>query len=138
MTALQSKKLVLNLLDEIATTKKVSEDTLLHAFHPDFKFHVSFVPYAFKGINGIKFFLNEVFTKAFPDIRLTVDDVVAQRNKVSVRLTAKGIQRGELFNLSPSSGKSSTICMMTIWHLEDNKIKETWTTDTYFWPHPEC
>src|ERR1700730_13493886 len=55
---------------------------------------------------GFKLF-NGVFRSAFPDLRLSQDDVIAEADKVVTRFTAHGTHKGELQGI-PATGKSMT------------------------------
>jgi predicted ester cyclase len=50
---------------------------------------------------------------AFPDIRITVEDQVAEGDKVATRVTVRGTHRGELEGMPPS-GKRIEISAITI------------------------
>jgi steroid delta-isomerase-like uncharacterized protein len=62
---------------------------------------------------------------AFPDLRFTVEDMVAEGNKVAVRYTGQGTQHGEFWN-TPPTGKSMRYTGILIWRFEEGKIAEHW------------
>src|SRR3712207_9404915 len=47
------------------------------------------------GVESAKQFV-EVYRKAFPDIQMTVEDLIAEGDKVVTRWTARGTHQGEL------------------------------------------
>lgn len=73
---------------------------------------------------GFKLF-NGVFRSAFPDLRLTQDDVIAEADKVVTRFTAQGTQQGELQGIPPT-GKSMTLTGIEIMRVSGGKIVEGW------------
>lgn len=65
--------------------------------------------------------------KAFPDLDVSVDVVLAERDLVSVRWTARGTNTG-IGNGIPATGKSVQVSGTTIFRLEDGAIAEEWTS----------
>lgn len=61
---------------------------------------------------------------AFPDLHLTIEDMVADGDKVWVRMTARGTNQGPL--VGPPTGKSMTITVIDICRFENGKIVEHW------------
>jgi steroid delta-isomerase-like uncharacterized protein len=76
------------------------------------------------GLAGFKLFVS-AFRAAFPDFQYTVDDVIAEGDKVVVRLTARGTQQGEFAGL-PASGNSATWSEIHIADMADGRIVEHW------------
>jgi steroid delta-isomerase-like uncharacterized protein len=66
-----------------------------------------------------------VYRNAFPDIRFTVDEQIAEGDKVVTRWTAHGTNKGELLGM-PATGKSSTVTGIVIDRLVNGKIAESW------------
>jgi len=60
---------------------------------------------------------------AFPDWQVTVEDMIAEGDKVVARYTAHGTQRGELLGI-PATGKSVTTTAIDIFRIADSKIAE--------------
>ena len=65
------------------------------------------------------------FLDALPDFRYTIDDMIADGDRVAVRLTAQGTQQGELMGIPPT-GKRATWGEMHIGRMQDGKIVEHW------------
>lgn len=61
---------------------------------------------------------------AFPDIRFVIDDIVADGDKVWVRMTASGTNSGPFFGAP--TGKRMTIACMDVCRFENGKITEHW------------
>ena len=74
-----------------------------------------------KGPQGYKEFLTVLF-KAFPDWHETIEDLIAEGDKVCVRLTINtGIHTGEFRGIAPT-GKKSTHKTIQIWQIIDGRI----------------
>jgi steroid delta-isomerase-like uncharacterized protein len=67
----------------------------------------------------------------YPDIHLTVDDVIAEGDKVVARNTVTGTHRGEFMGVA-STGKSVTYNEIFIFRFADGRVVETWgVVDVY-------
>lgn len=75
-----------------------------------------------KGIGGVIEFLPKFF-KAIPDIHYTVDQLVAEGDKVVIQLTARGTHKGEIFGYPPMNNKIK-ISEVFFFTLKNNKIVE--------------
>jgi steroid delta-isomerase-like uncharacterized protein len=72
--------------------------------------------------------LKEVFGRlhrAFPDLRVNVEDVIAEGDKVVSRNSVTGTQQGEYMGIPPT-GKSVTYNEIFIARFVDGRIAETW------------
>jgi len=63
------------------------------------------------------------YISAFPDLHFTIDDLVAEGDKVAARFTAHGTFRGELAGVSPTGRTASVACVM-ITRIENGKIAD--------------
>ena len=70
------------------------------------------------------------FRSAFPDIRVTIDDVIAEGDKVAYRATWRGTHQGEFRDISPTS-ESIVITGIGILPLADGKIVESWINTSF-------
>ena len=61
---------------------------------------------------------------AFPDLHLTIEDLVADGDKVWIRMTARGTNLGPL--VGPPTGKPMTIAVMDVCRFENGMIVEHW------------
>ena len=66
-----------------------------------------------------------VYLSAFPDVHFTVDDQIAEGDKVVTRWTAIGTHTGELMGIAPT-GKQSTVTGISIGRYAGGKIVEVW------------
>ena len=72
--------------------------------------------------------LKELFARlhrAFPDLRVTVEDLIEEGDKVAGRNTLTGTHRGEYMGL-PATGKSVTYSEIIIFRFVEGRIAETW------------
>jgi steroid delta-isomerase-like uncharacterized protein len=67
-----------------------------------------------------------MFYKAFPDGQHTVDDLIAEGDKVAARLTARGTHKGE-FQGIPPTGKPVSFTGMRVFRFVSGKIAEEWS-----------
>ncbi len=63
--------------------------------------------------------------KAFPDISYTVEDMIAEGDKVVVRWSFRGTHQGEFMGI-PATGKQVTANGMNIARFANGKIIEDW------------
>ena len=66
-----------------------------------------------------------VFLTAFPDMRVTTDQVIAEGDTVVYRGTVTGTQTGEFFGIPPS-GKQVRVWVWQTFRFEGDKIAEAW------------
>ena len=66
-----------------------------------------------------------VYRNAFPDIHFTIDEQIAEGDKVVTRWTAHGTNTGELVGI-PATGKSSTVTGLTVDNFANGKIANSW------------
>lgn len=63
--------------------------------------------------------------RAFPDMQITVDDEIAEGDKVVCRWTVTGTHEGTFGNIAPT-GKAVARAGIAIYRLVDGKIAENW------------
>ena len=63
---------------------------------------------------------------AFPDMSTTVEDVIAEGEKVVTRVRFRGTHQGETEDFGPPTGKQIEQEGITIHRFEDGKIVEEW------------
>ena len=78
-----------------------------------------------RGIEGLKQFVSMI-RSALPDLRITLEDDVAEGDKVVSRWRAQGTHQGELMGIAPT-GNEVAITGITIHRIEDAKIVEEWS-----------
>jgi steroid delta-isomerase-like uncharacterized protein len=75
-------------------------------------------------IEGAKGFI-AMFRAAFPDLHYTVEDTIAEGDRVVSRATAHGTMRGDFMGM-PASGKSATWSEIHVTRYENGKAVEHW------------
>jgi steroid delta-isomerase-like uncharacterized protein len=65
------------------------------------------------------------FRTAFPDIQLTIEDVLAEDDRVVFRSTMRGTHEGELQGISPT-GARVTVALLDMIRIQNGRIVEQW------------
>jgi steroid delta-isomerase-like uncharacterized protein len=97
--------------------------TVDEVFQPDVVLHIP-VPGQATGAQAIK----EIFSNlhlAFPDLHVTIEDLIEEGDKVASRNTVRGTHQGEHMGLPPT-GKSITYNEIFIFRFANGRIVETW------------
>lgn len=63
------------------------------------------------------------YRTAYPDIHITVDDLVVEGDKVASRWTARGTNTGPLMGM-PATGKQATVTGISILTIVNGKVTE--------------
>jgi steroid delta-isomerase-like uncharacterized protein len=66
-----------------------------------------------------------MYRSAFPDVRIQVNDVIAEGDKVAVRWSGSGTHRGNDLGF-PATGTAIEFTGMTIGRIENGKLVEGW------------
>jgi steroid delta-isomerase-like uncharacterized protein len=77
-----------------------------------------------RGIEELKDYVS-VYRTAFPDIEGTVEEIVAEADKVVVRWKSHGTHQGEFMGVAPT-GRDVTFTGMRLFRIAENKIAESW------------
>jgi steroid delta-isomerase-like uncharacterized protein len=91
---------------------------------PDIVFHGMTGDGELRGIDAMKAFVAG-YRRAFPDARSTVEDQVAEEDKVVTRWHARGTHRGALGPI-PATGQEFEMDGVTIERIVGGKIVEVW------------
>jgi steroid delta-isomerase-like uncharacterized protein len=65
------------------------------------------------------------YLSAFPDLHFTIEDQIAEGDKVVTRWTARGTHQGPFMGI-PATGKQGTVTGITIDRFANGKIVESW------------
>jgi steroid delta-isomerase-like uncharacterized protein len=126
-----NKALQRHLFEEMNKGKAATLAAMDETYATDFVYHQA----DGTDISGLKNktqLLSEVFN-AFPDRHSTIDDMVAEGDKVAVRWTWTATHKGELMGI-PSTNKKITIWGISIDCIVDGKFVERWERlDTLGW-----
>jgi steroid delta-isomerase-like uncharacterized protein len=93
-------------------------------FAVDYVYHDPTGGEDWRGPEGVKRYVS-MFRTAFPDLHLTIEDQIAEGDKVAYRWTARGTHQGELMGIAPT-GNRVTVTGIAIARLADGKIEEMW------------
>ena len=97
-------------------------DLIDEMYAPDFVWHEP--DQDIHGSEEAKQFVSTFF-KAFPDLNVTVEDEIAEGDKVATRWTIRGTHQGDLEGIS-STGKQIELQDITIHRIDGDKIVEEW------------
>jgi steroid delta-isomerase-like uncharacterized protein len=98
-------------------------DLIEEFYPPDFVWHEP--DQDIRGYEQAKQFTSTFFA-AFPDLNISVDDVIAEGDQVVSRYTIRGTHQGETEDFGPPTGKQVALEGITIHRFEDGKIVEEW------------
>ena len=69
--------------------------------------------------------LETMWRNAFPDLQFTIEDMVAEGDRVVERFTGQGTHKGSLFGIAPT-GKQVSVSGIYIHRIVDGRIVEIW------------
>ena len=81
-------------------------------------------PRQLRGLDNYKQHLT-MYYKSFPDSHETIEDIIAEGDKVCIRINGTATHKGEYRGLAPT-GKKVTWEANTIFRIVDDKIAEMW------------
>lgn len=93
-------------------------------FSPDVVFHGTSGDGEVRGIDEVKAFV-AAYRRAFPGSNSTVEDQIAEGDKVVTRWCARGTHRGQLGPIPPT-GREYEMHGVTIERIADGRIAEIW------------
>ena len=99
-------------------------ETEANLLAPDYVAHVPAAPGPLEGLEAWRQFSGS-FAEAFPDIRLTVEDIFSEGEMVAARVSFHGTHRGE-FQGIPPSGKQVAFTSIEVNRVVDGKVEEHW------------
>ena len=102
-----------------------SPDSLEEVYTPDVVWHNP--EGDIQGIEQAKQFVT-MFKTAFPDMSATVEDVVAEGDKVVTRVTIRGTHQGEVEEFGSPTGRQVETQGITIHRIDGGKIVEEWNS----------
>jgi predicted ester cyclase len=68
---------------------------------------------------------------AIPDFQTTIEDLIAEGDRVAVRISWQGTHKGELMGIPPT-GKHVKVTEMQIYRMANGKIVERWVETDVF------
>jgi steroid delta-isomerase-like uncharacterized protein len=94
----------------------VAEDMVEHEDLP--------FPEAPEGKAGVRALFQSMFD-AFPDFEMTIEDTIAEGDKVVTRVRATGTHQGEFMGI-PATGRRIDVPLIDVARIRDGKIAEHW------------
>jgi len=122
MSTEQNKALVRQMVEEIFNRGNISRADEFLA--PDFVEHEELPPGMPPGREGVKL-MTTMFRSAFPDFKATIDDIIAEGDKVAIRMTWSGTHKGEFMGIAPT-GKSVSFGVFDVIRIAGGKFVEHW------------
>ena len=120
MSTEQNKALVHRLFEEGVNQNKMSAADEIIA--PNYVNHD--FPAPAPGLEGFKMVVG-MFRAAFPDIRITIEDSLAEGDKVMTRGHFTGTHQGAFMGVPPT-GKKMMLKFIDEWRFENGKAVENW------------
>jgi len=71
------------------------------------------------------------FRRGFPDVVSTIEDLIAEGNKVVARWRSRATHRGEYMGILPT-GKGVEFTGISVYRMEGGKIAESWVSEDQF------
>jgi predicted ester cyclase len=118
MSVKENKALIFRIFDLL---NKRELDTYYQLFDPDYIARFPTASYSLEHTKKI----DAGLLSAFPDYRFTLDDVVAEGDKVAFRTTFVGTHTGEGMGVAPT-GKKMSFTMFYISRISGGKVAEDW------------
>lgn len=120
----QNKQLMADYLErfwnenDVGAAEFVTEDVDLHGLEADVPVPLS------PGRKGLVE-MRHIFDTAMPDFRMTIDDMIAEDDKVLIRWTGRGTLTGEFMGIPPTH-RHATWTAMSVSRIEGGKMVEGW------------
>ena len=93
-------------------------------FAPNYAHHDSSTPDVGRGPESEKKRAT-LYRTAFPDLRLTIEDIIAEGETVMARWSCRGTHKGDLSGIAPT-GKQFTISGISVARFTNGKMVEGW------------
>jgi steroid delta-isomerase-like uncharacterized protein len=117
-----NKNVVRRLFDEV--WNKGQQQIADELFAPAYTHHDASTPDTGRGPDGEKRRV-AIYRTAFPDLRLTVEDLTAEGETVTARWSCQGTHQGDLNGIAPT-GKRVTISGISVARFTNGKMVEGW------------
>jgi predicted ester cyclase len=101
-------------------------DAFFDAYHPDVVLHG--YPAGLQGHDGLRAF-HEALWEAFPDVRLTVEDLVVESDRAALRYRLQGTHGGPYLGVAPT-GLRFDVEGLTLLRVAERRVVEEWHSPT--------
>ena len=119
MSLEENKAIIRKVIEAVNKQNLASLDELIA---PDFVYHMPM-----QQIQGLEVMKQGVMDEiqSFPDLHVTIEDIMAEGEKVCVRLRETATHKATFRGLSPT-GKELSYTAITIWRIVEGKVVEGW------------
>jgi steroid delta-isomerase-like uncharacterized protein len=117
----QNKALTRRFYEEVFNQKKLGAVDELCA--PEFVDHNP-APGQTPGVQGLKDWMQQYF-QAFPDLKATVHEMVAEGDLVVTRVTCQGTHKGTIAGAAPT-GRNVTFTALDMVRIKNGRATEVW------------
>ncbi len=124
MSTEENKALVRRLIEEVWNQGHLAVFDELYA--PNFIFHDPVLPHVSTREDDKRWITQTL--GAYPDLHMTIDDLIAEGDQVVVRLTARGTNTGDIVGPTPhpATGKQVTMTAIAIARVANDQFVEIW------------
>ena len=116
----QNKEIARRFYEECWNQGKV--DRLEQFVAKDCRFHDPVFPSLTSGVDNLKRHIT-MCRNAFPDLRFSLDNMIAERDEVVVHWTANGTQEGQFLGVAPTR-KAASVGGTSIYRIKNLRIVE--------------
>ena len=120
----ENKAIIRRFLEEIFAGGNL--ELVDELFAPNFVLHDPSVPQEVRGPEGIRQYIT-MYRTAYPDTHFTIEDQIAEGDRVVTRWTGQGTHQGELMGIPPT-GRRVTVTGIEVDRIAGGKIEETWVS----------
>ena len=122
MSAEENKALVRRFVDEVQSAGNI--DAIDELCSPEFVNHIapSGMPPNREGVKQV----TAMFRQAFPDSYFTVEDMIAEGDKVATHKTFHGTHEGEFMGMPPT-GRRVSMELIDIVRISEGRVVEHWS-----------
>jgi len=125
MSTEENKALARREIEEIFNAKGNLDAAAEEIYAPNYISHQPAGDEDLRGLQAIKQFAAGL-RRAFPDLQMTIEEQIAEGDKVVSRLTSRGTHRGELWGIA-ATGREAEVSSVSTNRMEGGKIVEHWT-----------
>ena len=117
--SLEENKALVHLYYELVNRREL--DACYELFAPEFVFHSADGDMSREQTKQF----DTMWLAAFPDLSATIEDVVAEGDKVSIRVSWRGTHKGEFMGIPPT-GKKLDITNANLFRIVAGRLVESW------------
>ena len=120
MSTDQNKAIIRKMFEDVMNNRNFS--ALNELIAPEFVNHG--MPVNKPGPDGFKEILT-LFLDAFPDMKISIEQLLAEGDMVATRGSWTGTNKGSFMGM-PASGKEAKVTYQDMWKIENGKCVENW------------